>query len=86
MHIAAAVGTPVVGIFGPTRPSRNGPWAPRDVTVSRDSVCACHHLRRCALATMCVMDIEVAEVFDAVERRLAQRPTLPGESANAGRE
>ena len=35
-HIAAAVGTPLVGIFGPTRPERNGPWSPDDVTVSRD--------------------------------------------------
>ena len=34
-HIAAAVGTPIVGIFGPTRPSRNGPWSAKDVTVSR---------------------------------------------------
>ena len=35
-HIAAAVGTPIVAIFGPTRPTRNGPWSPDDVTVSRD--------------------------------------------------
>ena len=36
-HIAAAVGTPIVGIYGPTRPARNGPWSPDDVTVSRDA-------------------------------------------------
>ena len=47
VHIAAAVGTPIVGIFGPTRPSRNGPWLPDDVTVSRADVCQCHHLRQC---------------------------------------
>ena len=35
LHIAAAVGTPVVALFGPTNPRRNGPWAPDDVTVSR---------------------------------------------------
>ena len=35
-HIAAAVGTPIVGIYGPTRPARNGPWSPDDITVSRD--------------------------------------------------
>ena len=28
-------GTPIVGIYGPTRPSRNGPGRPDDVTVSR---------------------------------------------------
>ncbi len=70
-HIAAAVGTPLVGIYGPTRPERNGPWHPRDITVSRANVCECHHLRRCRRETMCLMDIEVREVLDAVERRLA---------------
>jgi heptosyltransferase-1 len=70
-HIAAAVGTPIVGIFGPTRPSRNGPWAPDDVTVSRDAVCQCHHLRRCKLKTMCLADIQVDEVLTAIDRRLA---------------
>jgi lipopolysaccharide heptosyltransferase I len=70
-HIAAAVGTPIVGIYGPTRPSRNGPWSPRDVTVSRDSVCECHHLRRCRLKTMCLADIQVDEVLTAIDRRLA---------------
>jgi len=70
-HIAAALGTPIVGIYGPTRPARNGPMSPDDVTVSRDSVCQCHHLRRCTRDRMCLLDIEVAEVLDAVERRLA---------------
>jgi lipopolysaccharide heptosyltransferase I len=70
-HIAAAVGTPLVGIFGPTRPSRNGPLAPHDLAVSRDEVCRCHHLRRCTQPRMCLLDIEAAEVIDAVDRRLA---------------
>lgn len=74
-HIAAAVGTPIVGIYGPTRPARNGPMSPLDVTVSRDSVCQCHHLRRCTRERMCLLDIEVAEVLDAVERRLAAEAT-----------
>jgi ADP-heptose:LPS heptosyltransferase len=70
-HIAAAVGTPMVGIYGPTRPSRNGPWAGGDITVSRSDVCQCHHLRQCRLKTMCLASIEVGEVMAAVERRLA---------------
>jgi heptosyltransferase-1 len=74
-HIAAAIGTPIVGIYGPTRPARNGPMSPLDVTVSRDSVCQCHHLRRCRMPRMCLLDIDVAEVLDAVERRLAVRAT-----------
>ena len=74
-HIAAAVGTPLVGIYGPTRPARNGPWSAGDITVSRDAICQCHHLRRCKLETMCLMDIQVDEVLNAIERRLALEPT-----------
>jgi heptosyltransferase-1 len=70
-HLAGAVGTPLVGLYGPTRPARNGPMAPDDVTVSRDAICQCHHLRRCKLDRMCLLDIEVAEVVAAVDRRLA---------------
>jgi lipopolysaccharide heptosyltransferase I len=73
-HIAAAVGTPIVGLYGPTRPSRNGPWSPDDVTVSRADVCQCHHLRQCRLKTMCLEDIQVGEVLAAVERRLEGQP------------
>jgi len=70
-HIAAAVGTPIVSIFGPTRPQRNGPWSPMDIAVSRDAVCRCHHLRRCTQASMCLLDIQVDEVTQAIDRRLA---------------
>jgi lipopolysaccharide heptosyltransferase I len=70
-HIATALGTPLVGIYGPTRPSRNGPMSALDITVSRDTICQCHHLRRCRLERMCLLDIEVAEVAGAVDRRLA---------------
>jgi lipopolysaccharide heptosyltransferase I len=74
-HIAAAVGTPIVGIYGPTRPARNGPMSPLDIVVSRDAACQCHHLRRCQLDRMCLLDIEVGEVAAAVDRRLAAEPS-----------
>jgi heptosyltransferase-1 len=78
-HVAAALGTPIVGIYGPTRPVRNGPLSPYDITVSRDAVCQCHHRRRCRLARMCMLDIEVAEVMAAVDRRLSAAPGRVGE-------
>lgn len=34
LHIAAAFGTPVVALFGPTDPRRNGPWGQADHVVS----------------------------------------------------
>ena len=45
LHVAAAVGTPVVGLYGPSNPSRNGPWSPRDVVVSRFAACRCRPAR-----------------------------------------
>ena len=69
-HIAAALGTPIVGIYGPTRPERNGPWLPEDITVSRANRCECHHLRRCRAARWCLLDVEVEEVIAAVEQRM----------------
>jgi lipopolysaccharide heptosyltransferase I len=69
-HLAAAVGTPIVGIYGPTRPERNGPWVPADETVSRASICQCHHFRACRMDKMCLLDVGVDEVLAAVERRL----------------
>ena len=69
-HIGSAVGTPIVGIYGPTRPERNGPWLPQDKTVSRADACQCHHLRQCKLARMFLLDISVDDVLRAVEQRL----------------
>jgi lipopolysaccharide heptosyltransferase I len=73
MQLAAAVGTPVVGVFGPTDPARNGPWADDDVCVSRFHECECHHKRRCRRPTPCIETIAPQEVIDAVDRRLANR-------------
>jgi heptosyltransferase-1 len=73
LHIAAAVSTPIVGLYGPTWPERNGPWRSDDIVVSRASACVCHHKRQCRRngSRMCMDDISVEEVIDAVDRRLA---------------
>jgi heptosyltransferase-1 len=72
LHIAAAVGTPVVALFGPTDPARNGPWRQGDTTVSRFSACICHYERRCRRDVCCLDDIPVEEVLQAVRNRLTQ--------------
>lgn len=70
IHIAAALGTPVVGLYGPTWPERNGPWDPADKVVSRAESCVCHHKRQCQRARMCLDDISVDDVFAAIEARM----------------
>jgi heptosyltransferase-1 len=75
LHIATAVGTPTVSLFGPTDPVRNGPHAPEDVVVSRYETCGCHYDRRCHQPSWCLGEVETAEVCAAVQRRLlAVRP------------
>jgi heptosyltransferase I len=70
LHIAAAMGTPLVGLYGPTWPERNGPWDPKDVVISRANVCVCHHKRQCLRGAPCINDITLDEVVAASQRRL----------------
>ncbi len=70
IHLAAAAGRPIVGIYGPTNPARNGPWLPADRCLSRFALCECHHKRRCTAARWCLGRIEVGEVASAVTDRL----------------
>ena len=71
LHIAAAVSTPVVGLYGPTRPERNGPWGLADVSLSRVHQCSCVYERKCRKTQRCIDDIGVEEVVSAVQRRVA---------------
>jgi len=72
MHVAGACGTPLVGIFGPTDPQRNGPWAEDDLAVSRYRACVCHYQRQCRISGWCLLDISPREVMELVDRRLAR--------------
>lgn len=45
VHLAAALGVPVVGLYGPTDPARNGPWGPGRVRVLRNETSVTSHKR-----------------------------------------
>ena len=72
LHIAAAMGTPLVGLYGPTFPERNGPWDPNDVVISRANVCVCHHKRQCLRGAPCINEITLDEVAAASAKRLGK--------------
>ena len=72
LHIAAAAGTPIVAIFGPTDPQRNGPLSPDDIAVSRYATCGCHYNRRCRQSAWCLTDITTAEVIAGIQQRLSR--------------
>ena len=72
LHLACAVGTPVVGVFGPTDPARNGPCSADDLTVRRHPLCAPCHRWRCDIHDGVMAAVPPAEVLAAVDRRLAR--------------
>jgi heptosyltransferase I len=71
LHLAAASGTPIVGLYGPTSSERNGPFDPRDVTVGRDLWCRADCHRRSCWHWEC-MNIPLSEVKRAVLTRLSR--------------
>ena len=67
LHVAAAVGTPVVGLYGPTDPVRNGPYGDRAAVI--------HHREQATITykhedkpSPAMLSITVEEVVAAVER------------------
>ena len=70
LHLACAAGVPVVAIFGPTDPARNGPWSPQDITVRRRPLCSPCHRRRCPMHDGVMQAIPPEEVLKAIDRRL----------------
>jgi lipopolysaccharide heptosyltransferase I len=68
-HLACALEIPVVGIFGPTSPLRNGPWRKTDQAVAHTLPCSFCYGRTCDTNNEC-MEITVDEVFSAIMRRL----------------
>ena len=70
LHLAAASGTPIVGIYGPTSSERNGPFDARDTAVGLDLWCRSNCHRRSCWHWEC-MDIPVSTIAKAVSVRLA---------------
>lgn len=72
LHLAAALGAAVIGLYGPTDPSRNGPYGARDVVV-RNPHASVTTYRRGASYSPAMLSITVDQVLDAIERRLGMR-------------
>ncbi len=69
MHLAAAVGTPVVALFGPTDPARTGPYGPSHRVISKGLPCSPCFRKQCP-DPRCMTEISVEEVFSAVRDML----------------
>ena len=79
LHIAAAVGTPCVGLYGPMPADRNGPYGPRNVALQAMSMQGTSRRRRTASREL--MDaITIAMVRDACDQVLQRTSSLSSET------
>ena len=79
MHLAVALGVPVVSVFGPTASERNGPYGERDLAVTAGIALDCQPCwrRTCARGDhACLAGLDADRVLAACSRRLAdpERP------------
>jgi ADP-heptose:LPS heptosyltransferase len=83
MHVAVALGVPVVVIFGPTDPRRTGPYSDQSVVVTPDIDCApCYDGWRAQCDTHpCLDAISVDDVVAAAQRLISRRQENAGGTA-----
>ncbi len=78
MHIGAALGVPLVAIFGPTDWRRTAPWSPRAKVVRAEIDCSPCRLRVCDRGHECMLGVTPEKVVDAARQLL---PGGPGKGA-----
>ncbi|MBI1177668.1 lipopolysaccharide heptosyltransferase II [bacterium] len=79
MHVAAAVGTPVVAIFGSTSPELTGPGLPGNGhhhLLLEPPSCAPCFLRECPIDFRCMNGVTVEKVVAAMTHTLESKPTV----------
>lgn len=74
LHLAAALGVPVVAIYGPTDPARNGPYGTRSIVLRNPS--SATTLARHSQPDQGLLEITPAAVI-AAARELLQAETMP---------
>lgn len=70
-HIACAVGTPVIGLYGPTLVTRSGPYGYEHLCLTVSDDCQCANLKHCSLTDKsssgkCMDSIDVLEVITKI--------------------
>jgi ADP-heptose:LPS heptosyltransferase len=83
MHLAAAVGCPVVSLWGSTSPERSAPWGFSDLAISPEIPCHPCYLRECPIGRECMRRISPDTVVNTVRLALNARASL-GRGASAG--
>jgi len=68
LHLAVALGTPAVALFGPTDPARNGPYPPGEIVLRSPNAVTTYG--RSNMTDPSLLELSVETVFAAVKQRL----------------
>ena len=71
-HIAPAVGTEAIAIFGPTNPETTRPFGENAEVIRKEVECSPCMLRDCPIDHRCMTRISVEEVFELAQEHLMQ--------------
>jgi heptosyltransferase-2 len=77
MHVAAAVGLPVVAVFGPTDPFGTAPVTPRCTVVQEKPYCSPCFLRRCPTDHRCMTRVTPEAVETAARHWISSMEVRP---------
>jgi len=77
-HLAVAVGTPVIGLYGPTFANRSGPYGYEHLTLEQSQACQCLNARACSLTRLgepgeCMNRIMLPEILEKLNAALGER-------------
>jgi ADP-heptose:LPS heptosyltransferase len=70
MHIAAAVKTPTIALFGATSPLRHAPYGKDHIVIEKELSCRPCYKPACNIGYLCMKRIEVIEVIKAIQELL----------------
>jgi heptosyltransferase-2 len=73
MHIADAMGTPMVALFGSTSEVVTGPYRSSGIVIHKHVDCSPCYQRTCPIDFRCMKQIEADEVYGAIQKVIAPK-------------
>jgi heptosyltransferase-3 len=69
LHLAVAVGTPVLGIYGPTNPKLQGPFGEKNITIVKEDLdCLYCNLLECPIGNICMTQLSKDLIIDKINQ------------------
>lgn len=84
IHIAAAVKTPVVSLWGATSPARTGPYGNANLVIQGKAPCVPCYRKRCAIGRICLQSIGAEQIADKIVVALGRKDGVQVAHANGG--